>query len=91
MICDFFSTNNFLCKGIAINIVMSAESTSAIGCAYKIPFKPHAIGKIKITGIKQIPWRQAPRMNPLFLYQEQGTMMNILYKIQQHKGNAIYS
>ena len=45
---------------------ISAERTSAIGCAYKIPFNPHINGKIKITGMKQIPCRQAPRINPSF-------------------------
>lgn len=53
-------------QGIAINTVISAERTSAIGCAYKIPFNPHINGKIKITGMKQIPCRQAPRINPSF-------------------------
>lgn len=36
-----------LCKGIAINTVISAERTSAIGCAYKIPFNPHINGKLR--------------------------------------------
>ena len=53
-----------LCRGIAINTVMIAESTSAIGCAYKIPFSPHTLGRVRITGIKHIPCLQAPSINP---------------------------
>lgn len=62
----FRLTLKFLCNGIAITTVIRAESISAIGCAYKIPFNPHASGKIKITGMKQMPCRQAPRINPSF-------------------------
>ena len=55
---------NSLWSGIAMNTVMTAESTSAIGWAYIIPFIPQTIGRSRITGIKQIPCLQAPRIKP---------------------------
>lgn len=42
---------------------MIAESTSAIGWAYRIPLSSQTKGKRKIIGIKQIPCLQALRIN----------------------------
>lgn len=61
----FFSKFNSLCRFIAIKIVTKVEKISAIGWTYNIPFIPNKVGRIKITGTKQIPCLQAPSKNPL--------------------------
>lgn len=57
---------NCLWRESAINRLMKKERTSAIGCAYKIPFNPHIEGRMRITGIKQIPCLHAPSKKPSF-------------------------
>ena len=49
---------------IATKTVHNDAIMSAIGWAKIIPSNPKMCGKIKIAGIKQIPCRNAPTMNP---------------------------
>ena len=58
----------FLCKGTAINTVTITESTSAIGCAYNIPFNPHMRSKINITGMKKFPDDRLRVQSPLRIF-----------------------
>lgn len=65
-----------------MKIVITAESTSAIGWAYIMPLIPQNTGRIRITGMKQIPCRQAPKKKPANPFQEQVIMKNIQYRSQ---------
>ena len=46
--------------------VITAEMTSAAGCAYRIPLTPAKRGRSRMNGTKQMPCLQAPRIKPSF-------------------------